>query len=337
MLAAITMIAGLSFLLAQIRTVNGIQVVFFFLPMGVSFFFNAFQAFMLGVSNDAARPLHITVSLYTFAWSLGFGLGPFISGIAAGYLSWIQNYYLSAGFCVLIAIVVITYRRPKRTTRIKMDSESMQQEARKRPPLYIPGWMGMVIGLIGWLTIATYWPVIATQQGISTAFRGFVEFAYAMAQGLGALALILLGRWQKNTLSIPVFGLIGVSALVVFGTSSSSFFYLAGAALMGLFTAGNILFSVYHCMLETHQASKRIAVNEMMFGLGFLAGPGIAALLHQDGKPFLHAFLYTAGLVGVLNLIEAWMAVLLSRKSRREGLPGENEILAIEEKPEQQS
>jgi MFS family permease len=271
---------------------------------------------MLGVSNDAARPLHTTISLYTFAWSLGFGFGPFISGLAAGVLSWTDNYYLAAGMMVLIAMVIAAFQ-PGRKDIAAVPSDTPLERNLKSPPLFIPGWMGVVIGLVGWLTIATYWPVIATQEGISTTMRGLVEFAFALAQGFGALALILFGPWQRKTTAIPFFGLIGVFSLIVFGSASSSTLYVVGASLMGLFTAGTFLFSVYHSMLDPEQASKRVAINEMMVGLGFLIGPGIAALLHQNGKPFLQAFLFAAGLIALLVAFESWLAVKLSRNSRR--------------------
>jgi MFS family permease len=268
---------------------------------------------MLGVSNDTARPLHVTVSLYTFAWSLGFGFGPFISGITADYFSWGENYYLAAVFSILIALIIIVFR-PARASSPKNETESSSSES---APLYKPGWMGVVIGLTAWLTIATYWPIIAEQQGISTTMRGMVEFAFAMAQGFGALVLILFGKWQQKVYVIPIFGLIGISALLTFGTSSGITFYILGASLMGLFTAGTFLFSVYHCMVKSKQAAKRVAVNEMMVGLGFLVGPGLAALLHQNDKPFFHAFSSAAFVVGSLVAIETWIAVRISRNYKK--------------------
>jgi MFS family permease len=280
--------------------------------MGVSFFFNSFQAFMLGVSNESAQPLSRTVSLYTFAWSLGFGVGPFIAGIAVGYLSWADNYYLAAAFSALIALIILGFRASRHRAQKSLASPSPERQ--KSPALYVPGWMGVVIGLIGWLTIATYWPVIAAQQGISPAMRGLVEFAFAMTQGIGALALILFGNWQRRIQVIPLFGVFGISALLVFGAAGSLPFYILGASLMGLFTAGTFLFSVYHCMVDSKMASKRVAVNEMMVGLGFLIGPGLAALLHQNGKPFSTAFLSAAFLVAGLVSLETWVAARISRK-----------------------
>ena len=315
MLTAVALITALSLVLAQVKAVLTIQVLFFFLPIGVSFFFNAFQAFMLGVSNVAARPLSVTVSLYTFAWSLGFGFGPLISGIATGYFSWSDNYYMAAGISILIAMIIVGFR-PDRGPANSNDLETDKTERVKSPPLFIPGWMGVVIGLFGWLTIATYWPVIAEREGISTTMRGLVEFAFAMAQGFGALALIFLRDWQRKIVAIPFFGLFGISALLVFGVAGGPVFYILGASLMGLFTAGTFLFSVYHCMLDSKQASRRVAVNEMMVGLGFLVGPGIAALLHQADKPFTHAFSMAPGLVGALVSVETWIAVRLSRRYR---------------------
>jgi len=311
MLAAIGLISGLSLLLAQSSTLRTNQILFFFLPFGVSFFFNAFQAFMLGDSNRSARPLHITVALYTFAWSLGFAIGPFVSGITTDLFSWSSNYYLAAVFSLLIALLIAGFR-PERRNRVEPDHGKPSR--REGPPFHIPGWMGVVIGLIAWLTIATYWPVIAAQNRISPVTRGLVEFAFALSQGFGAFAMILLGRWQHRIIALPAFGMFGVTALLLFGNSTGPALYLIGASVMGLFTAGTFLFSVYHCMYDSRKAAKRVAVNEMMVGLGFLIGPGIAALLHSEDKPFTQAFTLAATLIAGLVGLQTWIAVRFQQR-----------------------
>ena len=83
---------------------------------------------------------------------------------------------------------------------------------------------------------------------------------------------------------------------------------------MGLFMATNFIFSVYHCMLEVEKASKRIAVNEMMVGFGYIAGPAVAALLHQNGRPFGPSFVLAAGLIAVLVMLRTGVALKIGRR-----------------------
>jgi predicted MFS family arabinose efflux permease len=313
MLAAIALLASLSIVLANTEKLVAIQFLFFLIPIGASLFFNAFQAYMLGISTDRGRPLDVTVSLYTFAWSMGFALGPFICGLLGNRFSWSQMYYLASLSSLLIAILVALFR-PRRTASDASSSRPALAKV-KGPVLHIPGWMGVVIGLVAWMVIATYWPLIAVSKGFSPAIKGIVEFAFAASQSLGALALILIKNWQYRPVFLPLFGALGVAALLVFGSSTTPISYIAGAALMGLFMATNFIFSVFHCMLELEMAAKRIAINEMMVGLGYVTGPTVAALLHKNGMPFGPSFTLAAFLVAILVTLRMAVAHWIGRKT----------------------
>jgi predicted MFS family arabinose efflux permease len=318
MLAASTLLAALSTILANTDLLVALQALFFLVPIAASLFFNAFQAYMLGISTDNAKPLSVTVSLYTFAWSMGFALGPFVCGLLGNRFSWSQMYYLAALSSIFIGLLVIASRPKRANLETKPDKSALAKV--QGPILHVPGWMGVVIGLVGWMVIATYWPVIAVSKGFSPAVKGMVEFAFAAAQSLGALALILIRDWQHKPVFLPLFGVLGVAALLVFGSSTSSILYIAGASLMGLFMATNFIFSVYHCMLEVEMASKRIAINEMMVGLGYVAGPTVAAALHQNGMPFGPSFTMAAGLVALLVMLRTGVAVRIGRKGSADRL-----------------
>jgi predicted MFS family arabinose efflux permease len=317
MLTAIALFVVLSTILANTTRLFLVQLLFFVVPMAASLFFNAFQAYMLGVSNDNARPLIVTVSLYTFAWSMGFALGPFLCGLLGSRFSWSQMYYIAAISSAIIAILVVLFR-PRRASPKDRKSEWLVPGA-KGPTLHVPGWMGVVIGLIGWMVIATYWPVIAVSRDFSSAVKGTVEFAFAAAQSLGALALLLIREWQHRFVFLPLFGLLGVGGLLVFGESTTPLMFILGASLMGLFMATNFIFSVYHCMLEVEKASKRVAVNEMMVGLGYITGPAVAAALHQNGMPFGPSFAMAAGLLAALVLLRTGVALQIRRKDQGTG------------------
>ncbi|UCF37890.1 MAG: MFS transporter [Acidobacteriota bacterium] len=314
MIISIAILALLSVVLARIESVVAIQILFCLIPFSVSLFFNAFQIYMLGISNDHARPLAVTLSIYTFAWSLGYGVGPFVIGLARDFLTWSQSYYVSALSCLVIALMVLAFRPPRPNPESKVDSPPEAESA--RPLLFVPGWIGVVIGLIGWTVIATYWPIIAVSAGISPELKGIVEFCFAAAQALAALALILLKDWQHRPYLLPFFGLVGVSALLTFGSGNAPLWFILGAAMMGCYTASTFLFSAFHCMLDAKMASKRVAVNEMMVGLGYVLGPILASALHGNGTPFFHSFALAAGLIAILVTIQTGIALSIRRRSR---------------------
>jgi MFS family permease len=308
-------LATLSSTLANVETLLAIQVLFFLIPISASLFFNAFQAYMLGISTDQSRPLGVTVSLYTFAWSMGFALGPFICGMLGDRLSWPQMYYLASLSSLLIAVMVALFRPKGKGTNRETSLDEESTPSSKGPILHLPGWMGVVIGLLAWMVIATYWPLIAVSKGFSPFVKGFVEFAFAASQSLGALALILIKDWQHKTVFMPAFSLLGVAALLVFGSSTTPAFYIFAASLMGLFMATNFIFSVYHCMLDVEMASKRIAINEMMVGLGYIAGPVVAGLFHKNGMPFGPSFTMAALFVGALLAVRTGVASWIGRRT----------------------
>ena len=317
MLVAAGGLALLSALLANTDKITNIQVLFFFVPIAACLFFNAFQAYMLGIATDRAASLSTTVSLYTFAWALGFALGPFVAGFLAERFSWQQVYYLAAVSSVVIGIIVLAYRparpRPEQIPAPKARTRGLG------PTLHFPGWLGMLIGLTAWMVIATYWPVIAAATEVSPKVKGLVEFAYAAALAFGALALIALKDWQHRLWLIPVFGLVGVGGLLVFGAADSTLLYVTGAALMGLHITTAFVFSAYHCMLNGKLAAKRIAVNEMMVGGGYIVGPLVASALHQEGQPFGPSFTAAAGLLALMVAVRTWWAWRIVSHSRRPG------------------
>lgn len=312
MLGAIAAITAFSLMLAGTESIWAIRLLFFVIPVSMSLFFNAFQAFMLGHSGGIDRPLGVTICLYTFAWSLGFALGPFVSGLLGDYLSWAQMYVVAAGFTLFTGVAVALFNPGATGQAAEKPSASPRNSL---PLLYVPGWMGMLTGLIGWVIIATYWPVIAAAAGISGHVKGYVEFAFAAAQSVTALILILFPDWQRKILTLPMFGAFGVSALLLFGASTAAFGYICAASLMGVFTGSAFLFSVYHCMVDDDNASRRVAINEMMVGLAYVLGPAVAALLHVEGVPFSYSLNLAAGMIAGMVAVQTLTAFWISRKN----------------------
>ncbi len=308
MVAAVVLLVAISLLLTQTERISLIQALFCALPFAVSLFFNAFQAFLLGFSTNLGRPLKVTVAFYTVAWSMGFGLGPFVSGILRERLSWHEIYYVAAAASALIGVVVLfLHSGHSGPDPVAQGSPS---PATNRPDLHVSGWMGVVIGLIGWLVIATYWPVLATRADLSPQLKGLVEFSWAAVQSLGALLLIKLGDWQYRPQLLPLFGLLGIASLLIFGIAKSPVQFLLGASVMGLFTSTTFVYSLYHSMSDAAKASQRVAINEMMVGLGYVIAPAVSTLLHESGQPFSEAFFKAALLLAVLIVIQGTVAAV---------------------------
>lgn len=287
-------------LLANLEQVVLIQVLFCLVPFAISLFFNAFQAFMLGISDASARPLGATAGHYTFSWSLGFALGPFVSGAARSYVAWAQIYYLAAAIAGGVGLLVLLFRPVKPSGGgVERSTVGEIPPPEGRRSLIGPAWLGLVLGWIGWTAISTYWPVQATQLGFSDGTKGMVEFAFALTQALAALGLVYVGAWHHRPALLPFLGLAGCLGLVAFGVSEGAVGFLIGAVCYGVYTSSIFSNMVYHSMLDVEKAVKRVSLNETFVGLSFLIGPMVAAALHQNGDPFGPAYRLLAVFLGV--------------------------------------
>jgi len=316
-LAAMVIICGA---LANTEQVRLIQVLFCLVPVAISLFFNAFQSFMLGVSTRIARPLASTAGHYTFSWSLGYALGPFVSGSSRSYLAWGQVYYLAAAIAAAVALLVLLYRPAAPAPEAGARPGVGPDPRRGGPSLMRAAWLGLALGWVGWNVVSTYWPVQAAHLGFSAGVKGMVEFAFALAQALGALALVHGGPWHHRPLMLPVLGMTGCLGLVVFGVAGGPLAFVAGALLFGLYTGSAFSYMVYHAMLEADKAVGRVALNETVVGLSFLAGPVVASALHRPGEPFGPVYLLLAVLLAggiALQTAYAWRISQRDPLSRR--------------------
>ena len=206
MAIALVGISFISLALANTTSLLAIQVLYCLFPFMVSLFFNAYQIFMLNLSNKDARPLAATVGHYTFAWSMGFALGPFASGMLVSTFDWAQVYYLAALLAVGILAIILLYRTPPLTAKpgsfpaevasplltsltspaaISTKPETLAPSTHlsgkplassshsaviSPPSLVGPAWLGLLAGLAVWNTALIFWPVQSVQLGISPNF-----------------------------------------------------------------------------------------------------------------------------------------------------------------------
>lgn len=313
MAGSLAVIVGSCVALAQLEQVLAIQAMFCLVPIAISLFFNSFQSYMLGVTADTHRSLGAMAGHYTFSWSLGYALGPLVSGASRTYLEWVQVYYLAAVLAAAVAVPVALFK-PHRPAAVVHEAPREPLRAAGRS-LIGPAWLGVALGWVGWNAVSTYWPVQAIQADFPAVVKGGVEFAFAVAQSLGALALIWMGAWHHRPLALPLLGAVGVGGLLVFGSAAAPVAFVAGAALLGLYTSSAFSFMVYHSMFDADRAVQRVAYNETVVGLSFLVGPVLAAGLHHNEGPFGTSYVALAGLLAAGLTVQT----LWARAAHRRG------------------
>lgn len=299
LLTGLAAVIVICLILANTQQLALIQALYGLLPLATSLLFNAFQIFMLGISNQDTRPLAETAGHFTFSWSMGFALGPFVSSLLKSVLPWSQIYYLAAALAILVGAILYNYKPQKSATISAQTSETQSVNGRS---LAGPAWLGLVVGLTVWTAVSVYWPVQAVQLGIPANQRGWVEFAFAITQGFAALLLTYVHRWHYKPGWLLILGSAGVVALGIFGLITHVVFFVIASLLFGAYLGGLFSYMVYHSMVEEEKAVRRVALNETFVGISFLAASPVANILHREGTPFGPSYLVLGAILiaGVL-------------------------------------
>ncbi len=313
MLIALAGIIAICLMLANTQRILVIQALYCLFPFFSSLLFNAFQIYLLGISNQSARPLAITAGHFTLAWSIGFALGPLVASVLKNTLEWKQIYYLVAITTGGISILLYNFK-PQRSPNQKQPLQTTQVQTDTDRSLVGPAWLGLLFGWVVLNAVFIYWPVQAVQLAIPTGQRGWVEFAYALMQGISALLLTRIPRWHYKLSWLLILGACGVAALGVFGQSTGILLFMLGAVLYGTYTGGMFSYVVYHSMIEESKAVQRVAVNETVVGITYLIASPVSALLHRAGTPFGPSYLILTIILAVGIITQTLYAYSLMRR-----------------------
>jgi MFS family permease len=288
---SIALIALCSIMLANTENLLAIQVLYLVIPFGASLYFNAYQAYMLMVSKETAKPLTSVVCHYTFSWSLGFALGPLLSSQLKIYTTWPQTYYLAAGISACLAVLLLSIKTEK-AANLVIQTKPVVQDTEKGHPG--PAWLGVMLAWTSWTIISVYWPIQATRLDFSPSVKGLVETLFALTQSLFALVLMAFPGRYRRTGWIALFGAIGIAGVLLFGFSNSVYSFFGGILLFGIYTSSMFTNTLYHAMVEGSKAIKRVAVNEVCVGICFAVGPLCASLMHNPAFSFKHTYILFA-------------------------------------------
>jgi hypothetical protein len=269
---------------------------------------------MLGISNQDTRPLAVTAGHFTFSWSIGYALGPFVSSLLKSTLPWSQIYYLAAILAAAVGAVVYSFKPQKPAEPVARPTASQPSNG---PSLAGAAWLGLGIGLTVWNVVLVYWPVQAVHLGIPAERRGWPEFASAMMQGIAALLLTYVHRWHYKPVWLLLIGGAGIAALGVFGVAAPALLFVAGGVLYGAYLGSLFSYMVYHAMVEEDKAVRRVAINETFVGISYLIASPLATLLHREGTPFGPSY-FTLGVILIVGVLAQTLFAhtLLKREGR---------------------
>ena len=190
-----------------------------------SLFFAPFQVFMKAVDTAGEKPMTYSTGLYTFAWSTGFALGPFVSGFlmetgtaaAPGLETGGWKYaYVFAGAGALAAAVGIRLLQHLAHPPAPAPGPVEPAAARPARPLFdysrMPdlawlGWIGAGVGVLVLSIVRAVFPAHAVKDlQLADSTQGTILFLLSAAQALTGLALCLSRLWMYRAAAVDSVG-----------------------------------------------------------------------------------------------------------------------------------
>lgn len=329
LLIACSSIAVICLAFSLISSIGGMMILSVLASITTALFFPPFQIFMKKVDHGSGQSLTSSTGLYTFSWSSGFALGPFV----AGYLmergqavlpggetdGWKLVYFLGVATSLLAAAGIAWLQQQERK-RQQGESVAPQDETSTVPPgqtqndpsnnlpdLVWLGWLGAGLGILAMNTIRGVFPVRAVQElQLSDSVQGSIFFTMCMAQATTGLFLSFSRSWMYRGLPVLGFGLLGVAGVSCFGLGHSCWVFLLGALMFGSYCGAFFFYLVYHGLVHPHRSGWYITVNESIVGAsGTIGALGAGALAEHYGLSF--PYLVAAVIVLCVTLFQCWI------------------------------
>ena len=285
-------------------------------------FFPPFQVFMKAVDTAGEKPITYSTGLYTFSWSMGFALGPFVAGflMEAGTAvlpgqetnGW-RYAYAFTGCAALITLVGIWLLK-----HLAQPDDSNASSGTTATPAAIPshfdysrmpdlawlGWIGAGVGVIVLSIIRAVFPSRAVSGlHMADSTQGVIFFLLSLTQALTGLALGLSRLWMYRALPIALFGLVGIVGLLGFGFGATKPVLYSAAILFGVYSGAFFFYLVFHALAHPVKSARYVAINESVVGVGGIIGPMVGGLL-ADRSGFNVSCLAGAALLLVVTLYQ---------------------------------
>ncbi len=282
-------VAVMCFVLGFIDQVVWVIVIYTFIPLWTSLFFNAFQSYMKHVQIQNEKPMAYSISSYLAALAVGFALGSMLSGTIREYMSWNAAYF-TAGIIALSISGMVLFIRPENTGNTVQSNATVVP---KRPVLTFAGWSGSFSAIIIISLFLTIFPKQSELLQLSSLQKGLVIFLYNIIQAVAVQFLPKNYTWLYQYKKAPLASLFGIVCLVLFFIASNVYVMYLGALFLGVFATITFFAAILHSMADLEHSVRNIAINETAVGTGFLVGPQFIHLTLGFGD-FRAAFLSVA-------------------------------------------
>jgi DHA1 family quinolone resistance protein-like MFS transporter len=289
--------------------------------VAAALFFVPFQVFMKAVDGVDSKPLTYSTGLYTFAWSMGFAVGPFVSGflmemgtvLPGGETSgWKYACYFAVGAALLSGTAIyllkhLVQRQPQVASPDTAAAVKPAADYSRQPDLAWLGWVSGGVGVVLITFVRAVFPVRA-EAGLHLArsTQGMLFFLVSLSQALTGLLLCRSRYWMYRPRAVAAFGVVGILGALAFGFARVPAALALGAVLFGIYAGSFFFYLVFHALVHPQRSSQYVAINESVVGVCSMLGAMIGGWV-ADRYGF--GMLYAAGAATILMTLGLQWAI----------------------------
>lgn len=275
------------------------------------------HAHLADITTPAQRPLGF--GLVTTGMALGFGLGPYLGGIAVDSLGY-RTAYLGGALVGLTALpVTLATLRRKATTGGRLTTGGITEGVRLmagRPNLRLAAFGNMLIGMTFAGTLSTFLPLYGKELHLSQTAIGSMFAVRAGVSAAGRIANSLFARRAGN-LHVMLVALFFIAAASFgIGATTSRGAITAFLALEGLAYGGFMVAGLTYVANHTTDDNRGGAggVYAMASGIGATVSPWFLGLVAEAWG--IRAVFSTAGVVLAAGVLIFAAGVMSLRKGK---------------------
>ena len=285
------------------------------------FFFPPFQVFMKKVDRGGNKHVSYSTGLYTFSWSVGFAVGPWISGflMETGHYGWKLAFKGGAGVAVLGGILLwffdkfILQNNNRHVNSSFLHTDGIEVEKKSLPDLAWLGWVGATAGLMAISIIRGIFPALGEKElHLPESVQGNVFFLLSIVQAITGLAMVSSRRWMYNPRWVGLFGFIGACGLFLFAVGKCSYSFYVAASLFGIYSGSFYFYFVFHSLIHPEKAPFYVSINETLVGVMGFAAPLIAGGISQTTGSYGLTFLFGLVVVCIVTIFQVVIHYRLS-------------------------
>ena len=258
-------------------------------------FFVCFQSSLDVVSKDL--PVTLSGALFIFSWSLGFAVGPTITGFIYEF-----DYKLGFYFVIVVSVIMFILFYLSRHLRFKANNKKIKWNIHfMRAPRYkvYIGWLVIFVGAMVLHTLRFMFldygiNVIGFSEADSSLLVGSLSAFMAIGSLSSAFCLRVLERKRVFT----IVGLLTPAALLLITFTRNFWLFLIAFMFLGFVSGFGYFFGLYYALADQDNAPRNVAVNEALTGVAALFIPFIMGYLASNFSYFVgFLFMMTVSLI----------------------------------------